>query len=286
MVTVWIVFCSVVPVFVEDLKPPKRDFRIANLMRDAHVKGRQTYRSLDQLLISGRSRPEERKKFAELYTKLRDLTPPQGTADSWRFDIDRILTIVREADEAQDEEAAVKAGVKLLYATNCIACHEKYRYAPKPGADEVAPQSLAVGRKVLAAGGKEWSAPESLKDRGYAQWGRRLLVWPEKIEYYRSQESGKHTVASVRFNWVLLPGASTPDGSPQTFYYHYYQKGTNSVGFQFTSPHGSPPAREGSFSVGFDVPREGTEIAFVMLTNSTVPVPLGNFVVFKFPPQK
>ena len=78
-------YLSVVgPILADDPKSPKRDFRIPTLMREAHMKGRQTYRALDQLLISGRSRTGERKQYAEVYTKLRDLTPPRGRASSTR----------------------------------------------------------------------------------------------------------------------------------------------------------------------------------------------------------
>jgi hypothetical protein len=276
-----LVLC-LVPVF--DAPKPPKGTHIPTVMRALHMKGRQTYRSLDQLLISGRSTLNERELFAELYESLRLVKPPQGSVESWQQDIDLILGIVEEMDAAKDEEAMVKAGIKLLSATNCTACHERYRYAPKPGAKEVLPKSLEVAKKVIASSGKEWSAPDSLKEHGYGQPGRRLLVWPEKIEYFPAREAGKPTLAQVRFNWVLLPGAEIPEGSPSYFYYHYYEKGSKSVGFQFTSPHGSPPAREGSFTVNFDVPKEGKEVAFVLLTNWTVPVPLGNFVVLMFRP--
>jgi hypothetical protein len=284
-VACWLSVAS--PVLLADPKPSKRDFRIPDLMREVHVKNHQTYRSLDRLLVSGRSRPEERKKFTEVYKELRGLKPPQGSVESWQRDIDRILGMVKEMDETKDEGVMLRAGVSLLAATNCQSCHERYRYAPSPDAKEVVPKSLEVAKKALAAGGKDWSAPETLKDYGYERQGRRLLVWPEKVEYHRSQEAGKHTIASVKFNWVLLPGASIPEGSPSYFYYHYYEKDTkNGIGFQFTSPHGSPPAREGTFSVTFNVPKEGTEVAFVMLTNWLYPVPLGNFILLKFPPPK
>jgi hypothetical protein len=273
----------VVSALPEGPKPPKGT-HIPSVMRALHMKGRQTYRSLDQLLISGRSTLNERELFAEFYESLRLAKPPQGTVESWQHDIDRVLGIVGEMNAAKDEETMVKAGGSLLRATDCAACHEKYRYAPKPGAKEVVPKSLEMAKKAIAAGGKEWSAPDSLKEHGYGQPGRRLLVWPGKIEYYPAREAGKHTIAQVRFDWVLLPGAEIPAGSPSYFYYHHYEKGSKSVGFQFTSPHGSPPAREGSFTVNFDVPKEGKEVSFVLLTNWTVPVPLGNFVVLKLRP--
>lgn len=252
----------------------------SKLMRDVHMRGRMVYRSLDQLLISGRSTADERKRFADGYAALRELAPPQGTAESWHHDIDRILGLVRDMDAAKDEAAMLAAGTSLWYAADCRACHEKYRYTPQPAEGEVVPKSVEVARKAVAAGGKQWSAPEKLEKLGLMQPGRRLLVWPAEVKTFPQADGA--AIVQAQFNWVLLPGAEIPDGSPERFYYHYYfDNDPKLTNFQFTAPHGGAKAREGTFTLGFDLPKGGQEVALVLVSNWTGPVPLGNFVVLK-----
>src|SRR5689334_11102450 len=107
----------------EPKQSPRGKLTIPTLMRETHMRGRQVYRSLDQLLVSGRSTADERKRFVENYTKMREMKPPQGTVESWQYDLDRIIGIVKEMDAAKDEETMLAAGTKLFYATNCNACH-------------------------------------------------------------------------------------------------------------------------------------------------------------------
>jgi len=290
MVTIWVVFWSVVPVFVEDLKSPKRDFRIADLMREAHVKGRQTYRSLDQLLVSGRSRAEERRRFAEIYSKLRDLKPPQGMVESWRFDIDRVLGIVKDMDNAKDEAAMLKAGIGLLSATNCQSCHEKYRYAPKPALNEPRPKSLDAGLKAVAAGGKHWSSLDKLVlgDKTlYLQPGRRLVVWPAEDVVYEARRDGNWARLSVKFRWALMPGASFMEANGLLWYETYDLGNKNSFSYYHARP--DMKSREGEFTESLTVwakDRGPGEYEFVFVPQAhphgQFGVPASNFVKVRY----
>ena len=200
------------PALADDPKPQKPQ-HIPSVMRALHMKGRQVYRSLDQLLISGRSTVNEREVFAEFYESLQLAKPPQGSVESWRYDIERILGIVKEMDEAKDEKGMLEAGTKLLYATNCAACHEKYRYAPKPAANEVRPKSLDAGLKAIAAGGKHWSAPAKLDlgETKYMQPGRRLIVWPAEDVVHEARRGDRETaVFAVKFSGRCCPARNPP----------------------------------------------------------------------------
>jgi hypothetical protein len=287
----WIAcYLSVVgPVVLDEPGSPKRDLRIPNLMREAHMKGRQVYRSLDQLLISGRSTAEERKRYLAIYAKLRELKPPQGTVESWQYDLDRITDLVKRADAAKDEQTILDAGAKLLSATNCNACHEKYRYAPKPVAGEVAPKSLEVGLKAIATGGKHWSAPEKLDlgETKYLQPGRRVVVWPaDDVVYDARRSDDGFADIYVKFKWALRPGADFASSSPGLMWYNYYDLGNkNSVAYYEARPDAR--TREGEFTVSFRVWAKDRaageyELAFVPQKNDAVWVPLGNFVKVRY----
>jgi sugar lactone lactonase YvrE len=276
----------VVPALADDPKPPKPQ-HIPSVMRALHMKGRQVYRSLDQLLISGRSTVNERELFAEFYESLQLAKPPQGTVESWRYDIDRILGIVKEMDEAKDEKAMLEAGTKLLHATNCAACHEKYRYAPKPAANEVRPKSLDAGLKAVAAGGKHWSAPQKLDlgETKYMQPGRRLIVWPAEDVVHEARRGDRDTaVFAVKFKWALLPGAEPTDSG--LLWYNYYDLGNKNASSYYHAKSDFK-AREGEFTESFTVQVGGRaageyELAFVPQVNGTVWVPAANFVKMKY----
>src|SRR5262249_53224160 len=137
---------------------------------------------------------------------------------------------------------------------------------------------------AIEAGGKDWSAPASLPEYGYTQPGRRLIVWPTKIEYFRQQKEETPFIAAGTFKWALLPGGDVPHTSPERFYYNYRVKGVEAAGYQFTAPHGAPKNREGGFSVNFDIPKGGQDVAFSLMANWTVSVPIGNLLLFKFRP--
>ncbi|MEZ6138944.1 MAG: hypothetical protein R3B84_00090 [Zavarzinella sp.] len=255
---------------------------IPALMRKTHMTGRQVYRSLDQRLISGRSTAEERALFIANYRKLRELTPPQGSLESWRNDIDQIISIAAECDDAKKDPASKDPAIKLSYAINCQACHEKYAFKPDLKPNEQILQSIKDAETKVATGGTNWSAPEALKEVGIYQPGRRLLLWPEKISFPQQQGDAKPGFAIVKFRWVLRPGAELPEGSPERFFYNVYDINTKKIlTFQF-APHGGIKAREGSFTINITIPKESKKIAFVLLTNWTVNVPLGNLILFEF----
>ncbi len=286
-------FCAALTASAALADDPKRrpkERTIPPLMRELHMKGRQVYRSLDMLLVSGRSTADERKKFIEMYTKLREMTPPQGTAESWQYDIDRIIGLVKKMDAAKDEKVMLDAGANLLYATNCNACHDKYRYAPKPAAGEIAPKSLAVGLKAIAAGGKHWSAPEKLDlgETKYLQPGRRLVVWPAEDVVYEARRSadGKTALFGVKFRWALHPGAEFPRPESGLLWYNTYDLGDKNASSYY---HAKPDmkAREGEFSELFTVQIEGRaagdyELVFVPQKDDTVWVPVSNFLKVKY----
>jgi hypothetical protein len=259
-------------------------------MREAHVKGRQSYRSLDMLLVSGRSRPEERKRFAEIYTEFRGLKPPQGTVQSWQRDIDLVLSIVKEMDEAKDEAAMLKAGSSLLSATNCADCHEKYRYSPEPAANEARPKSLDAGLRAIAAGGKHWSSLDKLvlgDTTHYLQPGRRLVVWPAEDVVYEAKRDDNWARFSVKFKWALLPGASFMEANGLLWYETYDLGNKNSFSYYHARP--DMKAREGEFNESLSVwakdrgPGEH-ELVFVPQAHphGHFGLPASNFVKFKY----
>jgi hypothetical protein len=241
---------------------PEKDRGIRDWMRVVHAKdggARATYRQLDQLLVSGRSTAAERKAFSHAYTEMRGLKPPQGTVESWRYDIDRILVIVKSLDEASDEKARLGAGDALLRATDCAACHEKYRYAPRAGKNEPVPKSLAAGLRAVAAGGECWSAPEKLDLPGtkYLQPGRRLVVWPaEDVVYEAKRVDNDHATVIVRFKWALRPGAEFPPSESKTLWYVTFDLGNQN---RFSYHHAKPDmaAREGEFTEHLTVSTKG-----------------------------
>jgi hypothetical protein len=241
---------------------PKKERSIKDLMRVAHAKRgeqRSLYRQLDQLLISGRSTADERALFAATYKEMRGLKPPQGTVESWQHDIDRVLESVKSLDEAKDEKGRLDTAHSLLRTADCQTCHEKYRYAPVAGKNEVVPPSLAVGLKAIAAGGKHWSAPEKVElgSTRYLQPGRRLVVWPaEDVVYEAKRGDNDYATVTVRFKWALRPGAEFPPSDTKILWYITFDLGAQN---RFSYYHARPDmtAREGEFTESLTVVGKG-----------------------------
>src|SRR3954462_2123945 len=100
---------------------------ISDVMMKAHQPKRQLYRALDQVVISGRATPEERRRLLELYEAHARAEPPFGDPASWRKDTAELVAAARAVADGDDAACS-----RLLRAVNCQACHEKYREAP-PG---------------------------------------------------------------------------------------------------------------------------------------------------------
>ncbi len=107
--------------------PDKKPLReIGEIMMKAHKPNkRQLYRALDQLVISGRATAEEKKRLVEHYEALAQLTPPAGTIESWKKNTAAMVAAAKAVASGDDS-----AAVRLLQATNCAACHEKYGAPP------------------------------------------------------------------------------------------------------------------------------------------------------------
>jgi hypothetical protein len=257
----------------------KAEDRIGPIMLKAHQPNkRQLYRALDQLVISGRATPEEKKRLVQLYEALATLKPPLGTAESWKRDVGELVAAAKAMANGNDGAAG-----QLAHAVDCSACHEKYRHRTRkpPRASK---EQTAV-KQLLERGGNHWSAPTKATFHGteYLQGGRHLYIWPAEDRVYPSVRSGDGKVYNfgVKFNWMLQPGESIP---PQTTgqYYHYAAVAQPKMfGWNFTRRF-DEQAERGSFdvllSLGADKLKGDQEVVFAIFVNARVAIPGSNFV--------
>jgi hypothetical protein len=269
--------------FGTDEPRTKPDLSISEIMLRAHQPKRQFYRALDQVVISGRATEEEKKQLVGLYEALKRAKPPGGSIESWKRDMDRIVEAARAV--ASGDDAATG---RLLAAINCTVCHEKYRTASAAegtGGPMSPAESAFLAR--MGRGGTNWSTPSKarISQTEYLQPGRRALIWPAEDRVFPIIVSPTHKSASISFRWWVLPGANLPDQGSGAQYYIYAPVAAPTAGsYEFARGIRSD-ARSGTadllLTFGQTDLRGEQEVVIVLMLNSTVAVPISNFLKFK-----